>query len=183
MPRASTPHSPAIDLAARRDAAAVAGPAVVLTPELQAFCASGVSVIVAASLRGEPPIAGLGCGSRILADGRMRLLLPEPGNEALLAVVARGGGIAATFSQPLTHRSIQVKASEATIVETTDEDRREAARQCEGLRRDLVDVNYPPAFAAAYCTVVPDSLAALDFAPEAAFVQTPGPGAGAELRP
>src|SRR5262245_35076485 len=112
MPRASLPHTPDVDLAARRAYVVEGGTSGVLTPDLEAFCQSGISVIVAACRPGETPVGGLGCGCRILADGRMRLLLPRPGNEGLLAAAERGARIAATFTQPFTHRSIQVKGSQ-----------------------------------------------------------------------
>lgn len=179
MPRASEPHTPEIDLAARRAVAAEG----VLTPELAEFCQSGVSVIVGACAPGGAPVAGIGCGCRIRPDGRMRLLLQRSANGPVLDVVARGGGVAATFSQPVTHRSIQVKGSAARVVEVDAEDRCQAVRQSEGLRRELVEVFYPPVFAATYCAVDEADLVAVEVTPDAAFVQTPGPGAGAELKP
>ena len=113
----------------------------------------------------------------------MRLLLPRPGNEGLLAMVEQGAPIAITFSQPITHRSIQVKGSRGAITTLDEEDRLESVRQSQGIRQELVDVGYPPSFAEAYCRVDPDILVALDLTLDAAFVQTPGPGAGAELKP
>jgi hypothetical protein len=183
VPRASSPHTPEIDLAARRVLAAEGGAAPVLTPDLAAFCQSGVSVIVAACRRGEAPVAGVGCGCRVLPDGRMRLLLLRSANSRLLAVVERGGSVAATFSRPITHRSIQVKGSRAVMASATDEDRQAAVLQGDGLRRELIEVDYPPDFAAAYCHVELRDIVAVDLTPDAAFVQTPGPGAGAELKP
>ncbi|MFZ2101246.1 MAG: hypothetical protein WAU86_11845 [Oricola sp.] len=179
MPRAYEPHSPEIDIAARRAAATDA----VLTPELEDFCQSGLSVVIGVCAPGEAPIAGIGCGCRILPDGRMRLFLMRSHNPSLLAVVERGGGVAATFSWPITHRSIQIKGSRAAVAEPDDEDRDIAVMQHDRLRRDLVEINYSPAFSAAYCRVDPHDIVAIDFTPEAAFAQTPGPGAGAELKP
>lgn len=180
MPRALEPHTPEIDLKARQGVAADG----VLTPELAQFCQGGVSVILGVSAPGEPPLAGTGWGCRVLPGGRMRLLLQRSANEPLLDLVRRGGGVAATFSQPITHRSIQVKGSQAVVVEATgEEDRRQALRQCQGLHRELIEIFYPPAFAAAYCKLDEADLAAIDMRLDAAFVQTPGPGAGAELKP
>ncbi|OHV83223.1 hypothetical protein [Mesorhizobium sp. ORS 3428] len=183
MPRASQPHTPDFEIAARRAYAADGDKAGVLTPDLEAFCQSGVSIVVAACRPAEAPVAGLGCGCRMRPDGRMRLLLPRPGNEELLAMLERGAGIAVTFTQPFTHRSIQVKGSQAVVTTMNGEDGREAARQSQGLRRELVVVGYPPAFAEAYCRVDPEIVVAVDISLDAAFVQTPGPGAGAELKP
>lgn len=183
MPRASKPHTPDIDVAAHRAYAVGGGVAAILTPDLESFCQSGVSVIVAVCSPGEAPLAGLGCGCRILSDRRMRLLLPRPGNEILLAKLEGGARIAVTFSQPITHRSIQVKGSQAVVTTADEEDRREAVRQSQGVRRELIEVDYPPAFAEAYCQVKPEIIVGVDITLDAAFVQTPGPGAGAELKP
>lgn len=183
MPRASQPHSPESDLAARRAYVATEGAPRVLAPELAEFCQSGVSVIVGACVAGETPVAATGYACRIMSGNRFRLLLRRQGNEGLLDAVERGGAIAATFSQPTTHRSIQIKGSGAVIVPATGEDRLEALRQTDGLRVELIEIGYPPAFAAAYRHVVEDDLVAIDLTPDAAFVQTPGPGAGAELKP
>lgn len=183
MSRAPQPHTPDIDIAARRAYVAEGGTPGVLTPDLEIFCQGGVSVIVAACLPAEAPVAGLGCGCRILLDNRIRLLLPRPDNEGLLAMVERGARIAVTFSQPITHRSIQVKGSQGVVTSPNEEDKREAMRQAERVRWELVEVDYSPAFAEAYCRVDPDILVAVDLTLDVAFVQTPGPGAGAELKP
>jgi hypothetical protein len=180
MARASKPHTPEAELAIRR---AHGGPGGALTPELKAFCQSGVSVIVAACGPGGVPVAGLGYGCSFLADGRMRVLLARSANTGLLGAMGSNGGIAATFTQPSTHRSIQVKGSGATIAAPSGQDRQEAVRQMEGLRRELVGAEYAAPFAAAYCHVDEEDIAAIDFTAEAAFAQTPGPGAGAELKP
>lgn len=183
MPRASQPHTPDLDLAARRQFAAEGATATVLTPDLKTFCQSGVSVIVAAGGPGEMPVAGVGSGCRVLSSGNMRLLLHRSGNEGLLATAERGGLVSATFSQPLTHRSIQVKGRLAAIAPPSAGDGDEAARQMTGLHRELVAIGDKPAFCEAYCHVRADDLVSVEITLEAAFVQTPGPGAGAELKP
>lgn len=179
MPRATEPHSPELELAARR-LAVVPG---VLTPELEAFMQSGVSVIIGVAGAGTPPLAAVGCGCRVLPGGRVRLLLMRRGNETLLDTLADGGGIAATFSRPHDHRSIQVKSSGADVRLADEQDGKLAVSQQDGLRRELISVNYSPAFASAYCAVDEADIVAIDFTPEAAFVQTPGPSAGEELKP
>jgi len=183
MQRASEPFTPEIDLAAHRSFASTGSKARVLTPELEIFFQSGVAVKLAACGPNEFPIAGLGCGCRVLEDGRLRILLARSRNAGLLTIVERGGGFAVTFSRPYTHRSIQVKGAKPVIALAETADCRAAAEQCEALRRELVAVGYPPSFAAAYCHVDGEDIVGIDLVPAAAFVQTPGPGAGAELKP
>jgi hypothetical protein len=111
----------------------------------------------------------------------VRVFLRRPLNRALLEAVEQGGRIAATFTRPETHRSIQLKASRARIAAFVREDKASLEHQCAAFRGELVGVEYTDAFAAAYCIWSEDELGVLEFVPEQAFVQTPGPGAGSAL--
>jgi len=179
MPRA-IPFTPSQDIDARRHSAeaAVAG---VLTPELVEFCQSGLSVVLGVSTVSGQPIVGLGLACRIAPDGRMRIFLREPANVPLLAALAGGSGIALTFSEPRTHRSIQVKADRARRVEIEPDDLALVAGQVAIFERELVFINYTPRFAACYCAYRDEEVVALELSPRQAFVQTPGPGAGEQL--
>lgn len=183
MSRTQQPARPADDLAVpagRRDRIAEGS---ALSRELAAFMQSGISVILGAVGANRQPIAGVALACRIEADGRVRVLLRRPANLALLEALGAGGAVAVTFSRPRDHRSIQVKASRARIVPCRAEDLPELARQCAGMRDELVGAAYPPAFAAAYAAYEPGEVAAIELAADRAFVQTPGPGAGGEIVP
>jgi len=180
MPRALQPFTPCQDIEARRQ---WAGPVIagVLTQELAEFCESGVSVVIAASTADGLPIAGRGKACRIMPGGTMRIFLAEPGNTALLAAFSAGSSVAATFSAPRNHRSIQVKGSAVRPVGLDEGDLDKVARQVKDFENDLVFVNYPPRFSAAYTAYRPEEIVAIEFSPKDAFVQTPGPGAGEAL--
>lgn len=183
MPRAAKPSSPSQELAAR---ASWSGPTLAngaLTADLAEFCQSGVSVVIASVGPGGRPIVGRGLACRIDGSGQVRIVLRQTTNVALLKAVERGAGFAATFTRPTTHRSIQLKAVRAKIAAPTVSDGPAAAAQTAGFRADLAEAGYGEAFAAAYCFYEPHELAALDFVPEHAFVQTPGPSAGSALAP
>lgn len=180
MPRALQPFTPFQDIEARRQ---WVGPVIagVLTQELAEFCESGVSVICAASTVDGLPIAGRGKACRIMPDGMMRIFLPEPGNTALLAALSTGSPVAVTFSAPRNHRSIQLKGVSVRPVDLEDGDLDRVARQVKAFENDLVFVNYPQRFSAAYTAYRPEEIVAIEFSPKDAFVQTPGPGAGEAL--
>lgn len=179
MPRA-IPFTPSQDIDARRRSAepVIAG---VLTGELVAFCESGVSVVLGVSTVSGQPLVGLGLACHVTSGGKMRVFLREPANVPLLAAVAGGSAVALTFSEPRTHRSIQVKADRARRVELEDDDLERVARQVEYFESELVFINYTPRFAAYYCAYRDEEVVALELSPRQAFVQTPGPGAGEQL--
>ena len=148
-----------------------------------AFIQGGVSVIVAT--RNAECVADVvrGCGCRVSRDRRRVTVLVEPSRaDTLLEDIAANGMIAVVFSQPSTHRTIQLKGSDARIVKVTAADRTIAARHLQDWSEDLCRIGYTPEFASAVRGAAP-RLAAIAFTPSAAFQQTPGPGAGKPLVP
>jgi hypothetical protein len=176
------PFSPEQEIAAYR--AAPPGTRVgVLTPEIAEFVQSGVAVIfgVHDSLCG--PLSGLGLGARALPEGRLRVLMRRSGNDRLLLAMMRDSRIAATFSVPRTHRSIQLKGADAVISAAQDEDLRAAVAQTRNFIAELVACGYPESISSAFNTFDPADVVAVEFTPSAIFTQTPGPGAGGEVTP
>ena len=157
------------------DAARAAGGAVAaggpVTRELADFCQSGVSVVAGTCGADGWPIAVHGCGCRIDETGAVRVLVQRGRCLPALDALAAGAGIAATFSRPTDHRSIQLKAGRAAV-----------ERQGAAFRAVLEGVGFPTAFTAPFTDHDAADLAAIVFVPEEAFVQTPGPGAGSALR-
>lgn len=157
-------------------------PGGVLTPALAEFCQSGVSIVLASCDHNGRPVVGRGLACRIEPDGKARVVLRKSSNPKLLKALADGARFAVTFTQPSTHRSIQLKAPSARIVDTNVGDAPAALAQTSDFRRDLMGVGYSENFGKAYCGFEPHDLMTITFAPEQAFVQTPGPGAGSALR-
>jgi hypothetical protein len=146
-----------------------------------AFIQGGVSVIVAS--RNAECVADVvrGCGCRVSRDRRRITVLVEPSRAGtLLEDITANGMIAVVCSQPSTHRTIQLKGSDARIVKVTAADRTVAARHLRDWSEDLCRIGYTPEFANAVRGEAP-RLAAIVFTPSAAFQQTPGPGAGKPL--
>lgn len=156
-------------------------PGGVLTPALAEFCQSGVSIVLASCDHNGRPVVGRGLACRIEPDGKARVVLRKSSNPKLLKALADGGRFAVTFTKPSTHRSIQLKAPSARIVDTNVGDEPAALAQTSDFRSDLMDVGYSESFAKTYCGFEPHDLLTVTFAPEQAFVQTPGPNAGSAL--
>lgn len=173
--------SPAEDIAARREwrGATLAGGT--LTPELAAFIQRGVAVILATCADGRP-IAGRGFACRVDEAGTVRILMRRTGHAAFLAALRGGGAIAGTFTQPPEHRSIQLKGQRATETVATVADGMALAVQSREFRDRMMMIKYSEIMSDGYCFADPDDIVAVEFVPDEAFVQTPGPGAGSALK-
>lgn len=153
-----------------------------LPPHLVAFLQAGVSVTLGARTAAGRPVIGIGVACRVRGTEELSVLVPRETNRPLLEAVAAGSALAATFSSARDHRSIQIKTSVAQIEDIDSGDPSEAARQSALLADNLMELGYSRLQAEAYAFCGAADLVALDFRPERVFTQTPGPGAGAELR-
>lgn len=173
--------TPTEDLDARRSWTGPTLAAGVLTEAIVAFCQSGLGIAVASRDVDGWPVVARGRGCRIDAEGRVRVILRAAAAAALLDAVATGRPVAVTFSQPGSHRSIQLKASRATVSPVEPADGPAAEAQAAVFRALLVAAAYPVRFVDVYCGDGGQGIAVISLMPEAAFVQTPGPGAGSAL--
>jgi hypothetical protein len=149
-----------------------------LDPALRDFVGSGVSIGVAtcdASLR---PHTVRAVGARV--DGtRLVVFVPRAQAGAVLEDVAANGRIAVVFSQPSTHRTYQLKGRDA--VATPERDAERVRGYQDAFADELAGIGFAREYTAALLEGVDDELVGLAFTPEAAFVSTPGPQAGAAI--
>jgi hypothetical protein len=121
-------------------------------------------------------------GCRISPD-RLRLTLLV--DQQLAADVVRdlraGHPVAAVFSEPATHRTLQVRGLRAQVGAVTPADREHVRQHLEATVAHLVPLGYEEAGIRTYFAHQPEQLVAVSFVPVAAFEQTPGPGAGRRL--
>jgi len=159
-----------------------ATPGIRLDPQDARFIQGGVSVVIASRNAELVPDVVRGCGCRVSRDRRsVTVLVDRIRAEGLLADLDANGRIAAVFSQPSTHQTIQLKGSDAVVTATGRRDRALLATQRDAWIDDLRRIGYSREFAEALCGPVPRALAAIAFTPAAAFQQTPGPAAGQPL--
>ncbi len=183
MLRADRPSRPSEELADRRGWTGPTYANGVLTAELAEFCQSGVSVVMASRDEAGSPLVARGLACRIDGEGRVRVMYREPPNTAFQDAIAAGAPIAVTFTRPYSHRSIQLKARRADLVRPAPPDGPATLVQTRVFRDELVGVGHDEPFPGFYTHFEPHELAALEFLPESAFVQTPGPSAGSALEP
>lgn len=152
-----------------------------LLDEIAGFIESGVSIILAVVGPDGRAKAGRALAARVVAGGAIRVIYPAEGNGAITAAVAAGGPIAVTFSAPMSHRTIQLKAMSSRAEAFEPQDRTGLDRQIDAFASVLRAIGYGPAFVQSFCDNRSQSVFVLGFRPETAFEQTPGPGAGREL--
>jgi hypothetical protein len=151
---------------------------VLLSDEIVSFIESGVSIIVGVVGAEGRAQTGRALAARVVAGVMIRLVYAVEGNSAVTAAAQVGGAIAVTFSAPLSHRTIQVKGSSCAAVALDPEDQASTEQQTAAFSAILSAIGYPPYFVSAFSDYRSSELRALCFCAEAAFEQTPGPGAG-----
>ncbi len=160
----------------------VAPAPVCLNADLLAMMRRGVSVIVSACSLDFTPSVMRAVGSQMSPDGaRITVFLNRGQSRQLLQDVASTGRVAVVFSEPYSHRTVQVKARNVTLREARDDDRPVLEAYLASMQQELSRVGFGADFARAMLACRLDDVVALEFAPEQAFDQTPGPRAGQPL--
>ncbi|MBK8725896.1 MAG: pyridoxamine 5'-phosphate oxidase family protein [Holophagaceae bacterium] len=158
-------------------------PAPTLQDSLVAFLHGGLALYVAS--RGRDNLPGM---SRALAchftpdQRRLTVVLARSQSAQVLADIRANGAIALVASEPSTHRSLQVKGTDAVVQEGTalgEVPRVNAHR--EGFVAETVPLGYPERLIRALLDCADEDLAAVTFTPTEGFVQTPGLSAGDPL--
>jgi hypothetical protein len=159
-----------------------ATPATVLDEDHAAFVQSGLSIVVASRSTENIPSVVRALGCRVASDRRtITVLMWAAQAAALLDDVRATGTIAVVFTRPSTHRTIQVKGTDAAVVPPAEGDSDIVARTTNLLVEGLDGLGFPPGVVRTSLRCDPDELAAVAFTPGAAFDQTPGPRAGKPL--
>jgi hypothetical protein len=155
---------------------------VVLPPDLLAMMDRGVSVIVGSRDQALRPSVMRAVGSQIALDGAtITVFVGRRQSAQLVQDIAATGHIAVVFSEPATHRTVQVKATRATLRNAKAGDEPILARYLRSMEHEIQRVGIPPNKTRAMLAHRIDDLVAITFSPEQAFDQTPGPKAGALL--
>lgn len=157
-----------------------ANPAVI-DAEHARFLQGAVSIIVASRNASNQPELVRAHGCRVSRDRRqLRLFVDAAQAGELLADLHGNGLVAVVFTEPSSHRSLQVKGEGARIVRLrVDEPARVEAYRA-AMVGELGRIGISEALTRALLFTGGEEVA-LQFAPMQAFVQTPGPDAGRPL--
>ncbi|RYY81227.1 MAG: hypothetical protein EOO24_42515 [Comamonadaceae bacterium] len=153
-----------------------------LSPDLLAMMERGVSVIVGSRDAALRPSIMRALGSCIEDGGRkVTVFVSRRQSRQLVQDIAATGHVAAVFSEPSTHRTVQVKARRALLRSATADDGPLLARYLASMEHEIQQVGFAPRLTRAMLAHTLEDLVAISFEPEVAFDQTPGPRAGTRL--
>jgi hypothetical protein len=155
-----------------------------LPPEMVANMRRGVSVLVAACDAALRPSVMRAVGSSVSDDGLdITVFLSRRQSRQLIQNLAATGRLAVVFSEPATHRTVQLKASRCEIRPAGPDDQPVLARYLASMEHEIGRVGIAPELTRAMLAHRLDDVVAVRFQPEQAFDQTPGPRAGTPLGP
>lgn len=148
-----------------------------------AFMQRGISISVGSCDASGMPSLVRAVGCRISQDLlQVTVFVSKSQAFAVLDDLRNNRAIAVVFSEPSTHRTMQLKAVNASIGGLTDRDHELVERHQKAFIKELAKIGFAEPFVQSLLACEPVDLICISFLPCAAFSQTPGPKAGEPLR-
>lgn len=146
------------------------------------FIQQGISISVASRDVRHVPSLSRAVGCRISDDGKqLDVIVLHSQSESLLSDIDRTGVIAVVFSQPTTHRSLQIKGTDA-VKGVASELHAELTRSyTSAFAAELAQLGFGADFSARMFAWEANDLRVIRFTPCDLYQQTPGPHAGDRL--
>jgi hypothetical protein len=142
----------------------------------------GVSITAASRDEQNVPRIGRCLGCRVAAERqKVTVFVALSQYKAFFDALAASRAIAVVFSLPSTHRTLQLKGSDAAIERLAPGDAEIVVRHVDNFVDELAALGYPREVVRACHWCEATEVRAVTFTPTAAFEQTPGPDAGAPL--
>jgi hypothetical protein len=152
----------------------------VISAELTEFIEAGLSMLVGTRDARLLPDYVRAVGARVEKGGReVTVFLPAATSAASIANLAENGRIAMCLSRPVDHRTVQLKGRVVASGAAAESDRAVIERYRMEFAATLGYIGVPPRLTLRM-NHWPSH--AVRFRVESLFDQTPGPGAGAEIR-
>jgi hypothetical protein len=149
-----------------------------------AFLAGPVAINVASHDAARVPSVARAFGCRVSADLReVVVFLSQKRSQGVLDDLAAGAPIAAVFSRPKTHETLQLKALDARIRRLAEGDREIMLACGAAFSAEIMALGYSESFSRALMAPAVDEGIGIAFTPVAVFEQAPGPKAGMRLEP
>ena len=144
-----------------------------------AFLAGGGSINASSRTLETVPVMARAGGCRVSADRRtVTLLFGTACAQEFLDGIRASRQIAVVFSQPSSHRTIQLKGTDAAVVAPQKQDVKVLEQHREAFVAEVCPLGYSEPLVRALMWFDPEDISAVTFTPREAFIQTPGPRAG-----
>jgi hypothetical protein len=154
-----------------------------LTAEQAAFIESGLSVNIGTCDQAGIPWATRGMAARMSADRRLcTVWFAESQSGELARALRASRRIAVVLSLPSSHRTLQLKGSDAIVEPLDPADTELLSRQFDGFAADLAQIGFDRPFALSLLAALPSDIVTARFTVAQGFIQTPGPAAGQPLK-
>jgi hypothetical protein len=154
----------------------------ILDPDNAAFIQTGVSIVASSRDDALTPSIARASGCLVSAGGStVSIFAARSQSTQLVADLGDGGRIAVVFSRPSTHRTLQLKGDDARVRPATRAEAATVEAYVEAFAREIATLGHTHEQARTLLAIRDDDLVAIDFTPNAAFEQTPGPKAGSPL--
>ncbi len=142
----------------------------------------GVSITVASCDRNGMPQLVRAIGCRVSDDGRrVTIFVPEAKSQAVQRDIFATGAIAVAFTQPSTHRTMQLKSRDARVTAVAPDDAKLVEAYRDAFVAEVGAIGFHEQMVRTLLSCPPEQLVALSFCPSEAYSQTPGPNAGKKL--
>jgi len=147
-----------------------------------AFMRGGVSISVASCDRNGMPQLVRAIGCRVSDDGRrVTVFVPQAKSQAVQRDIFASGAIAVAFTQPSTHRTMQLKSRDARVAALQPDDVQLVEAYRDAFVAEVGAIGFHEKMVRTLLSCPPEELVALSFCPSEAYSQTPGPNAGKKL--
>jgi hypothetical protein len=142
----------------------------------------GCSINAAACGSDGMPLVARCCGCRLAPDRMsITLFISKKQGAPVLRALAENGAIAVVFSQPSTHKTLQIKGGDAVLVALDPDDHRLVAAYRTAFARELGALGYEEIAAYTILSYPSSDIVGLRFTPAEVYLQTPGPKAGERI--
>lgn len=157
-------------------------PTPVLGADSAALLQLGCSINAGACGSDGMPTSVRCCGCRV-ADDRtsISVFVSRIQAAALLQAIEENGRIAVVFSQPSTHRTLQIKGRDAAVLPLEADDVPRIAAYRAAFARELSTFGYDEILAYTVLSYPSTDVVAVRFSPDEVYLQTPGPQAGERI--
>ena len=147
-----------------------------------AFMQGGVSISVASCGSNGMPQLVRAIGCRVSDDGqRVTVFVPESKSQAVQRDIFANGAIAVAFTQPSTHRTMQLKSRDARVSTLAPGDAELVEAYRNAFVAEVGAIGFHEQMVRTLLSCPAEAMVALTFCPSEAYTQTPGPNAGKKL--